>query len=277
LSPHRLLFADADPSVLAALQSALARSDREIEEVTAAGEALRRLHTAHYDLIVAGESVDGVSLTREARTAQSHAKAIIVGDGARENVAAAMRAQAYGYFRKPVTAGPLNDIAQMALDAADWRSDVKLISATREWLGLEIRCKFEAAERATHFLRELERDLPPGVCEDVAAAFRELLLNAVEHGGRSNPEKRVRVSVVRAGGALIVHFQDPGKGFSMDLLPHAAISNPANSPTRHVEVRTEHGQRPGGFGILMTRSLGDGLVYSERGNEALFVKYLEKS
>jgi hypothetical protein len=66
------------------------------------------------------------------------------------------------------------------------------------------------------------------------------------------------------------------KGFSLDLLPHAAISNPDDSPVRHVEFREEHGQRPGGFGILMTRNMVDELLYNERGNAALFVKYLKK-
>jgi anti-sigma regulatory factor (Ser/Thr protein kinase) len=57
-------------------------------------------------------------------------------------------------------------------------------------------------------------------------------------------------------------------------VPHAAISNPENSPIRHVEVRAEAGQRPGGFGILMTRNLVDELIYNQRGNGVLFVKYL---
>ncbi|SPF46834.1 hypothetical protein SBA4_3580017 [Candidatus Sulfopaludibacter sp. SbA4] len=37
----------------------------------------------------------------------------------------------------------------------------------------------------------------------------------------------------------------------------------------------EQGQRPGGFGILMTRNLVDELIYNERGNAVLFVKYLK--
>ena len=74
--------------------------------------------------------------------------------------------------------------------------------------------------------------------------------------------------------ALIVQIQDPGKGFSLDSVPHAAISNPDDSPIRHVEVRVEAGQRPGGFGILMSRNLVDELVYNERGNGVLFIKYL---
>jgi anti-sigma regulatory factor (Ser/Thr protein kinase) len=39
-------------------------------------------------------------------------------------------------------------------------------------------------------------------------------------------------------------------------------------------VRAESGRRPGGFGILVTRSLVDELLYNERGNAVLFVKYL---
>ena len=41
-----------------------------------------------------------------------------------------------------------------------------------------------------------------------------------------------------------------------------------------MEVRVESGHRPGGFGILMSRNLVDELVYNERGNAVLFVKYL---
>jgi hypothetical protein len=82
------------------------------------------------------------------------------------------------------------------------------------------------------------------------------------------------VSLLRTSRSVIVLIHDPGTGFSLELLPHAAISNPSESPTRHLEVRAEHGQRPGGFGILMTRNLVDELLYNERGNAVVFVKYL---
>jgi anti-sigma regulatory factor (Ser/Thr protein kinase) len=112
------------------------------------------------------------------------------------------------------------------------------------------------------------------VREDVASAYRELLMNAIEHGGKSDPRKRVRTSLIRTSRALVVHIHDPGTGFSLDMLPHAAISNPADSPVRHLEVRAEGGLRPGGFGIMMTRKLVDDLIYNERGNSVLFIKYL---
>jgi hypothetical protein len=68
--------------------------------------------------------------------------------------------------------------------------------------------------------------------------------------------------------------RDPGKGFSLQDLPHAAISNPDGSPTEHAEVRDRLGLRPGGFGILLTRQLVDELIYNEAGNEALLIKHL---
>jgi len=149
-----------------------------------------------------------------------------------------------------------------------------VVSASPQWITLDVRCKIAAGDRAHHFVRELEADLPAHVREDVTAAFRELLFNAIEHGGKYNPKKHVRVSLMRTPKALIVQMQDPGKGFSMEALPHAAISNPDDSPIRHVEVRAEAGQRPGGFGILMSRNLVDELIYNDRGNGVLFVKYL---
>jgi anti-sigma regulatory factor (Ser/Thr protein kinase) len=149
-----------------------------------------------------------------------------------------------------------------------------VISADPAWVGFDVRCKMEAAERATQFAREIVSDLPGRACEDVTAAFRELLFNAIEHGGKLDPRKRVRVSLVHGGRSLVGQIQDPGKGFSLGRLPHAAISNPDEAPTKHVEIREEQGQRPGGFGILISRSLVDELAYNERGNVAQFVKYL---
>ena len=125
-----------------------------------------------------------------------------------------------------------------------------------------------------HLVGELETDVPPEIWEDVATAFRELLLNAIEHGGKSDARKRVQIKLLHTARALIVNIRDPGKGFSLESVPHSAISNPADSPTRHVEIRAEAGQRPGGFGILMARNLVDELLYNERGNEVVFVKYV---
>jgi len=276
-SSRRLLLVDVDPDVHHLLTDLLKREDRGIQDAYEAGEALDRVRSVPYDLVVAGQGgngFDGLKLLRRMREIRPEIKVILTGEENPARVIRAIRERAYSYFHKPFPEGPLADMVQQALESSCWRDDIKLISARPDWITLDVRCKLEAVERMTHFLREVEAALPPLAREDIAAAFRELLLNAVEHGGGSNPGKRVHISLVRTARSLIVRIQDPGKGFSMDLLPHAAISNPDDAPIKHVEVRAQQGQRPGGFGILMTRNLVDELVYNQRGNEVLFVKYL---
>jgi two-component system, OmpR family, response regulator len=277
VNQHTLLLVDSDPGVHQHLSSLLEREDRSIQNAYDGGEALKRLRQTAYEVVVAGQGrngLGGVKLLRKVRALRPDTRVIVTGEPETENVLTAIRYRAFSYFHKPLPDSTFSDMVEQALGSDSWKDDIRLISARPEWITLEVRCKLEAAERTTHFLRDIGCALPGQAREDVCVAFRELLLNAVEHGGRSNPKKRVRVSLLETSRAVIVHIHDPGPGFSLDFLPHAAICNPENSPTRHVEVRAEEGRRPGGFGILMTRNLVDELLYNERGNSVLFVKYL---
>jgi DNA-binding NarL/FixJ family response regulator len=278
VSSRCLLLVDADPAVRETLTKLLRRDDRRIEEAEDGHVALKRLRTCPCDVVVAGQGSNGfdpLKLLRRMRAVRPDARVIVTGELSKDNVVGAIRNHAYSYFHKPLPPSQLNDMVQQALDAETWKDDIRVISARPEWITLEVRCKMDAAERTTQFLREMESDLPQNTREDIVSAFRELLMNAIEHGGKSDQKKRVRVSLIRTSTSLIVHIHDPGTGFSLDFLPHAAISNPADSPIKHVEVRAEQGQRPGGFGILMTRNLVDELLYNERGNAVMFVKYLK--
>lgn len=279
MSSQRLLMVDPDPAVHELLAGALTPDGCSIQDVPDEKAALKSLRQAPFDVLLAGtgrNGFDALKLLRRVRTVAPQARVILTGDPDPARVIGAIRHRAYSYFRAPAAPGPLTDMVQQALGAPEWKDDIRLISARPEWVTLDIHCKMDAVERTTQFVREIEGDLPAAVREDVGAAFRELLMNAVEHGGHSDPKKRVRASLVRTPRSLIVHIHDPGQGFSLDFLPHAAISNPADSPIRHVEVRAEEGKRPGGFGILLTRNMVDDLLYNQRGNAVLFVKYLDR-
>jgi CheY-like chemotaxis protein/anti-sigma regulatory factor (Ser/Thr protein kinase) len=279
VSSRCLLVFDADPDVHQLVGDVLKRSGRSIQDAYDRREAVDCLRHTHCDLVVAGsgrnDGLDGFKLLRRVRSLQPEARVILTGNQDPGRVVRAIRERAYSYFHKPLAEAPLADMVQQALEAtATWRDDIKVISARPEWITLDVRCKLEAAERTTQFIREMVADLQPLTREDVTTACRELLMNGIEHGGKSDPRKRVRISLLRTSRSIMGYIADPGRGFSLEQLPHAAISNPADSPTRHVDVRAEKGQRPGGFGILMTRNMVDDLLYNERGNAALFVKYL---
>ena len=186
-----------------------------------------------------------------------------------------IREQAFCYFSKPFSPSSVADMITQAVNTGHWQDDIEVLSATPQWISLRLRCKMETADRLMQFVREMEMDFSEHERDNIAAAFRELLMNAIEHGGESDPSKRVQVTYVRTTRAIVYLIQDPGKGFSFDAIAHADVANPPGEPARHLEIRAEQGVRPGGFGILLTRNLVDELIYSEKGNEVLFIKYLK--
>lgn len=277
MSSRSLLLVDTDPAVHDVLHDALRREDRQIHDVYDGPQALEVLRSFACDVVVAGQGRnghDGLKLLRRMLAIRPEAKVIVAGEPDPAQIVGAIRRHAYSYIHKPLSPGTVAEMVQQALEASSWKDDIRVLSARPEWITLEIRCKMHAAERTTQFLRELEAGLPAQTRDDITSAFRELMMNAIEHGCGCDSGKRVRVSRLRGARSVMVHIHDPGAGFSLASLPHAAISNPDDEPTRHAELRAEAGQRPGGFGILMAQKLVDELLYNERGNSVAFVKYL---
>lgn len=160
-----------------------------------------------------------------------------------------------------------------ALDAC-LLAGIEVVSLLPEWVEFRVPCSLEIISPLQELLTQLDADLPQEISEAISYAFREMLSNAVEYGGRLDPVARVEVRFVRLERAVICRIKDPGDGFDPALLDHAAINNPDRDPIHHAAVREAKGLRSGGFGILLTRQLVDELVYNERHNELLFVKYL---
>lgn len=189
MNSRSLLLVDGDTEVHEQLTDLLRRDDRRIEGAYDGKEALERLRACACDVVVVGQGRNGfdpLKLLRRVRAIRPDTKVIVTGDPDPRKVADAIRYHAYSYFHKPLPGSQFAETVQQALEAASWKDDIRVVSARPEWMSLDVRCKMPAAERTTHFLRELLSDLAANVREDVGAAFRELLLNAVEHGGKSD-------------------------------------------------------------------------------------------
>jgi len=165
---------------------------------------------------------------------------------------------------------------RLAAEQECWDDGIEIINANPEWIQIAARCDKRTADRLQQFFREII-DLPESERDAVAYAFSEMLMNAVEHGGKLDPTKYVEISYVRARHAVMCRIKDPGEGFSLEELQHAAIANPPEDPLRHHAYRDANGLRSGGFGMLITLNLVDELIYSAQRNDVLLIKYLDRA
>lgn len=272
-----ILVVDDDREVQEVLASSQEARGCRIDIAGTAQQGLELIGASSYDVIITDFRVlTAVDLLRRIREVNPGAKVIVVtSESTPDNVICSIREQAFAYFSKPFSPNALTDMLAHALTVNGCEDDIELLSARPEWITLRMRSRLETADRLVHFLRELEIDMEPGERDDIATAFRELLINAIEHGAKGDPRKKLMVSYVRSSRARIYYVQDPGPGFSFTNLKHAAVANPTGNPAEHVELRSEMGMRPGGFGILLTQKIADELIYNEKGNEVIFIKYLK--
>jgi len=198
---------------------------------------------------------------------------IMTSDDAPDTVLKAIRRQAHTFVHKPVEPAALVSLVREVLRSPP-EPPIEVVSARPDWVELVVPCTREAADRLHGVMAQLDTNLPEEVRESVGYAFRELLMNAVEWGGQLGPKRTVTISYVRAKRMLLYRIADPGPGFSMENLDHAAISHPGN-PIEHMEIRESKGLRPGGFGFLMVRAKVEVLISNEKRNEVVFVKYLD--
>jgi DNA-binding response OmpR family regulator len=241
-------------------------------------QALKRLDREPCDLMLLDvwmPRMNGIDVLARLRERSSAPRVIVMtSDDTPRTLLRAVQEQAYDYVTKPVEPAELVARISEALDAPRQAPPIEVVSAKPDWVELVVPCERRSAERIQGFLARLDADLPEDVRDSVGRVFRELLLNAIEWGGRLDPNRSVRIAYLRARRMLLYRIADPGPGFRFDELTHAAVSNPPDRPFDHALAREEKGLRPGGLGILLARAMVDELIYNERQNEVVFVKYL---
>src|SRR5512135_1345293 len=275
----RILVVDDDRTTRHFLTRVLKSAGYSVSTASDGTLALRQLRRQTFDLILLDiwmPEMNGLELLSRVPDQPSPPKVIIMtSDDTPETMLGTIRRRAYRYVVKPVHPEELLEFVFSALSAPAEAPPIEVVSARPSWVELLVPCTLEAADRIQSFLSRLDSDLSEEIREAVGRVFRELLLNAVEWGGQLNPERKVRISYLRARRLILYRIADPGPGFCFEELAHAAAGQAAADPTAHLRVREEKGIRPGGFGILMARALVDELIYNEAQNEVVFIKYLD--
>jgi CheY-like chemotaxis protein/anti-sigma regulatory factor (Ser/Thr protein kinase) len=273
----KILVVDDDKATRHVLQGVLKNAGFSTSVAKDGVEALNALRTRRFDLLLLDvwmPRMNGLDLLARLRDVKTRPRVVVMtSDDAPETLLKAVREQAFKYVHKPVESPVLLQAVRDTLEAPD-TPPIEVISARPEWVELVVPCTREAAGRIEGVMAHLDANLAPELRESIAYAFRELLLNAVEWGGKLDPTRTVRIACLRAQRMLLYRIADPGTGFNIEDLPHAAIGQPPDDPIAHMQVREAKGIRPGGFGLLTVRASVDELIYNEHRNEVVFVKYL---
>jgi CheY-like chemotaxis protein len=279
-APWCVLIVDDDAELRDVLGQMLTGAGHVVDQAGDGPDALTKLATGEFDVVLLDidlPSMNGLDVLANIRGLINPPLVVMMtGDDTPEALLEAVRLQAYRYLRKPFPLKTITEVIDDAMATAPRAGlPIEVVSARPEWLEIIAPCALEMADRLQSFIMHLEGDLPEPVRESVAQAFRELLVNAIEWGGKLDPKRKVRITCVRAKRVRIYRIADPGQGFDIDQLRHAAISNPADAPLQHAIEREKQGLRPGGLGLIMTRHLVDELIYNEARNEVMFLKYLD--
>lgn len=152
--------------------------------------------------------------------------------------------------------------------------DIEVKSALPGWICLRIAPEIQLKRQVVEFFRSQMANLSEELCEKLCLALDELLGNAIEYGCAVEPKCGCELSYIRTSRMILIQVRDAGPGFELTAVPHAAVNNPPEDPLRHVQLRSDLGMRPGGFGIMLVKQIADDLIYNEQGNEVVFVKYL---
>ena len=252
----------------------------ELDTCEGAVEALQRLQARAVDVVVTDPETsvrEDLALSALLRERRPGVRIIALAPAALpDDVIAALRAHVFACFARPFAIAEIADMVLEALTADQWSDGIEVVSGAPHWLTLRVSCRLLTANRLVRFMTELQAGLLDDDRERdlLMTAFREMLLNAMEHGGGFDPEQVIEVTAARTARAIVYHLRDPGPGFDPAALAHAATSTAPEAVIATALHRAESGMRPGGFGMLIVRQVVDEVAYNERGNEVLLIKHL---
>src|SRR5450432_212601 len=222
---HHALLVDSSPELNQLLTNLFDHADWTIHFAADNKQALLLAQERPFDLIITGERTTGmedIDLLRRIRLVRPHTRLIILTDEfIPGDVLASIRERAFSYFARPFSTEKLAEMIRIAIAEPHWDDGLEIVSAHPQWIRLTVRCDVLTANRLIQFFREAS-DLPDVEKEEVSTAFREMLLNAMEHGGQFDPSQYVEIWYVRTKRMIMCKVKDPGKGFSLEEIKHAA-------------------------------------------------------
>ena len=126
------------------------------------------------------------------------------------------------------------------------------------WIPNDTEAAREVQERIVGLMEQ--NAWPMRDCFGVRLSLEEAMVNAIKHGNRMEPDKKVRIVCELTADEITVVIEDQGDGFKLEEVP---------DPTDDDNL-----DKPGGRGIMLIRSFMNGFAYNDKGNQVTMSKKL---
>lgn len=96
----------------------------------------------------------------------------------------------------------------------------------------------------------------------ISLAVREIVTNAIKHGNRFDPSKKIGLRISGEGRDLTIEVTDEGEGFQLENVPDPLLA--------------ENRERTSGRGIMLTRAFMDDFSVERRSQGGMHVKMVKR-
>ena len=195
--------------------------------------ALEMLKSRPFELVLTGEGTSGkqdVELLRQIRIVRPHVRLIIItSESTPADVIAAMRERASAISRNPIRSRHLNR-------CCCWRRPVpfgmKDRGSIRDATIHPAHCALRPEDgRSTDSIHSRDSGSADKERDAVGMAFREMLMNAIEHGAHFKSTQHVDDFLYPREAHGVMPGERSREGFSLEEARHAAITNPPSDPS----------------------------------------------
>ncbi len=262
-----ILIVDDNQAVCETLTELLSEVGYDISFVCSAEKGFDLLNNAitlpdliFIDIILPG--INGLDFLRCIKRKYPNIIAIVItGQPTLEMAIKALQNGANNFVLKPFDLNEVLHITKKMLQLVEWRNqDLETQKYIISEFTAELPTHLEHITGLIHFV--LERTIltdcyPLGVCEQIGLALDEALNNAMEHGNKLNPDKKVKIECHISKAKFTIKVQDEGKGFDVNNLPN---------PFANIS-------RSRGRGIFICKNIMDEIHFTNNGSEITIVKY----
>jgi len=264
----KILVVDDEEVVRNTLKRALDNRDgMTVTTAQTAKEALQVLEKERVELIITDvkmPEMDGITFLKMVKSNSPEIPIIVItGFATVEMTKEALQSGAFNFITKPFEVEEVISIAKKGIDLKkEIVRNKEVASFTKCAFDMEIPNRPDLLGGVMFCILEQAKlmNFPPRVIStEILMTLDEALTNALKHGNRSDPAKKIFVRTEIDNKKIGVLIRDEGEGFD---------------PGKLIDPLSAEGlERNCGRGVFLMRTYMDEVVFNDKGNEVRMVKY----